>query len=259
MVPAPSTTVVTSHFPSHLPADSRFRLIQGTVRAQCTEEEIDELIQLHRREPLHTGNVPSWLTLLQSGEAYCVPLVDGNQAVKILYLHRTELPSFTPGFLAYRDQLDSNRDGAGTAFTTSFTPANSFLVATVAHSAQTHDNSTGPRRAWLQRFNGLVGDLSGELSRAFLSPEYCALLDTRAEITKPPCPGSSSDWNRYIMSIQINCSHPDRQVAGTAGATHRDVNDDPLTFSVAFNASVLRPGSQLGHFLFPSLGCAVPM
>ncbi|KAI9778466.1 MAG: hypothetical protein M1816_004042 [Peltula sp. TS41687] len=122
-----------------------------------------------------------------------------SPAVKIIYLHQDDMPGFVqkhvldlfdqmcshlqgstdaPGFLAYREQLHSNRDGAGTAFTTSFTRANNLLVAPVAHSSQTDDDSTVPRRAWLQRFNALVGDLAEELYRALLAPEYCTMLET---------------------------------------------------------------------------------
>ena len=270
-------------FPSHLPADTPFRLVDGIVRHECSEEEVDRLIQLHQREPLNHSNTPSWLTLLESGDAYTIPLVDGSHAVKVLYLHRSHLSRFAsdhftslfdrvcrhlhrttdcPGFLKYRQELSSNRDWAGTAFTTSFTRANSFLVAPVAHShhsSEKDEESSVARRVWLQQFNALVGDLSGALYRSILAPAYCDMLECRAEVTNPPCPGSSFQSNRFITSIQINCSHPDRQVSGTAGATHRDQHDDPLSFSVAFNASVIRSSTRLGHFLFPGLGCAAPL
>ena len=275
-----SNANVALPFPFHLPAHTPFRLVQGVVREECSEMEVDQLVQLHWREPLTRGNVPSWLTLLESGDAYTIPLVDGSRAVKILYLHHGDLPRLglghvvnlfnqicdhlcgtanASGFLEYRDELHSNRDGAGTAFTTSFARVNSFLVAPVAHSSEIDKESTAPRRAWLQRFNALVGDLSGVLYRSILASEYCDMLESWAEITNPPCPGSSFESNRFITSIQINCSHPDRQVAGTAGLTHRDRSDDPLSFSVAFNASVVRPSTRLGYFLFPGLGCAVPL
>lgn len=59
------------------------------------------------------------------------------------HLHGT---ADAPGFLKYRPELGSNRDGAGTAFTTSFTRANSFLDAPVAHSHHSSEKDEESRR-----------------------------------------------------------------------------------------------------------------
>ncbi|KAI9828907.1 MAG: hypothetical protein M1826_005830 [Phylliscum demangeonii] len=173
-------------------------------------------------------------------------------------LHRQTLPHMVPAAaVALFDEV--NREGAGTVFSTSFARANNSLAAPVAQSANIDHAPSASSRAWLQRFNALVGDLTGGIYRSVFSEEYRALLETRAEITNPPCPGSAWGQNPFITSMQINCSPPNRQVAGTAGATHRDMHDDPLGFSMAFNASVLRPSTRHGLFLFLGLGCAVPL
>lgn len=54
------------------------------------------------------------------------------------------------------------------------------------------------------------------------------MLETRAEITNPPRPGPSFERNRYITSIQVNCSHPNRQVTRTAGAPYRHANTETV-------------------------------
>jgi hypothetical protein len=56
--------------------------------------------------------------------------------------------------------------------------------------------------------------------------------------------------------VQVNCSGK-IPLGGTAGDTHRVGEDDPLSYSVAVHASVLREGSEQGVMLFPSLRCAV--
>lgn len=139
-----------------------------------------------------------WVQIIKPGEAYTVevraPGIDGDQetealrATKLVVLDRRTLPEFVPdgrqqyeelqrhvwgrcsvskggqkptrhdGFLDIRSQLKDNRDGKGTAYTTSFTAANSSLVAPVAHSY----NSDETCQRWLQRFNGLSGDFAGK-------------------------------------------------------------------------------------------------
>ncbi|KAI9789606.1 MAG: hypothetical protein M1816_005915 [Peltula sp. TS41687] len=139
----------------------------------------------------------------------------------------------------------------------SFATANNFLVAPVEHTAS---GQTGEEiKAWLKTFNGLAGEFEGQFMRAILSPPYVRLLEYRADLINRPCPGSSFRVNRCFTSIQINCSTLSMQLAGTAGHTHQDAADDLVAFSVSFNASVLRSNTRIGLFLFPTLGCAVPL
>ncbi|KAI9834336.1 MAG: hypothetical protein M1826_004262 [Phylliscum demangeonii] len=210
------------------------------------------------REILHAGNVPPWLTVLRPGQAYEIPLVGGGRVVKVVVLHRQMMPRMVPAAVV-RLFDEACQHLHGDAFSTSFTRASHFLVAPVAQSANIDHAPSAGSRAWLQRFNALVGDLTGGIYRSIFSDAFCEMLETRAEMTNPHCPGSAWGNNPFVSSIQLNCSHPSRQVAGTAGATHRDAHDDPLAFSMTFNASVLRPSTRLGLFLFPGLGCAVPL
>ena len=94
-------------------------------------------------------------------------------------------------FDTYRPTMAGNRDGLKTAYTTSFTTANNFLVAPVAHAVQGNASSRAgtpaekeayleAQRAWLTEFNGLAGDVAGTLVRALVSPEQNPLLLSEA-------------------------------------------------------------------------------
>lgn len=72
-------------------------------------------------------------------------------------------------------------------------------------------------------------------------------------------PRKDSGAESIPHAIQVNSSTPEAQVAGVAGSTHRDGADDPMSFSISINASVLRPSTSLGYFLFPTLRCIVPL
>jgi hypothetical protein len=109
---------------------------------------------------------------------------------------------------------------------------------------------------WLQQLNGCAGVFGGLLLQKALALPYVAWLQRRAELTNPPCPGLTSDANCFLMLVQVNCSNK-MALAGTAGNTHRNGDDDTLSYLVAIHASVLRRGSEQGLMLFPSLRCAV--
>jgi hypothetical protein len=146
------------------------------------------------------------------------------------------------GITVYRSLLRSNRDGRGTAFTTSFTLANNRRVAPVAGSASDSlADSLQKQRCieWLQNLNGCAGEFGGLLLRWVLAPPYVEWLERRAELTNLPCPGLTRGANCFLMSVQVNCSGK-KPLGGTAGDTHRDGEDDPLSYSVAVHASVLR-------------------
>ena len=285
----------TRPFPAILsPTDDRWEVIHGESHPDCTAAEVDRIVDAVASGRFDAKDYP-WLTFLESGQAYTVPLSNGARAVKAMYLHQDDLDGFVPsaavdlvqelmthirgqgdgtavqnGFDTYRPTMAGNRDGLKTAYTTSFTTANNFLVAPVAHAVRGNVSSYAgtaaekeayleAQRAWLTEFNGLAGDVAGTLVRALLGPDYVDVLDARADLNNPPCPGKTPDLNRFVTSIQVNRSTPTAPVAGTAGGTHRDLHDDPLSFSIAINASVVRPSTQLHFLLFPTLGVAIPV
>ena len=152
-----------------------------------------------------------------------------------------------------------NRDGPGMAYETAFTVKDS-LVVPVAHavcgdvskhpgSPRDKEASLQAQRTWLTRFNGLAGDVAGTFIRTLLNPAYVEILDARADLTNPPCPGQTLDLNRFTTSVQINSSTPKLQVAGEARGAYSDNNHDALSFSVLLDASVLREGTDLNFSL----------
>ncbi|KAI9801626.1 MAG: hypothetical protein M1826_005134 [Phylliscum demangeonii] len=193
--------------------------------------------------------------------------------VKVMYVHRDDLARFgmSPagldefdellkhvrgrgdgqtvhdGFATYQSTMAGSCNGFQTAFQTSFTTTDNSLVAPVAHAA------------WLTRFNGLAGDVAGRLTRALLNPDYVNMLDTRADLTNPPCPGQTPNLNRFVTSIQVMHSTPTMPVRGRAGDALPDRSDEPFSFTIAVNASVVRAGTSLNFVLFPALAVAVPV
>jgi hypothetical protein len=170
-----------------------------------------------------------------------------------------ETDQLQDGIVAFRHLLASNRDGRGTAFTTLFTLANHHWVAPVRQSASDpalHSIEQQQCTQWMRQLNGTAGEFGGLLLRRMLAPDYVAWLEKRAELTNAPCPGLTAGTNRFLTSLQINCSDC-KPLAGTAGDTHRDKQDDPLSYSISINASVLQPGARLGLMYFPTLQCAV--
>ena len=101
------------------------------------------------------------------------------------------------GFEHHKPKMASNCDGRGTAFTTTFTAANSFLVAPVAHCGLdlNKPDDCKPHHDWLQKFNGLTGDFAGNLLNRVFSPEFQTILKNRGDITNPPCPGNTPGLN----------------------------------------------------------------
>ncbi|KAI9818981.1 MAG: hypothetical protein M1826_001236 [Phylliscum demangeonii] len=236
-----------------------------------------------------------WLTFLRSRQAFAIPLSNGDLGIRVMYVHRDDLERMRlpevvgeldelmahvrgcgngqvvhDGFATYQPSMVGNRDGPTTAFSTSFIAAGHYLVAPVAHSvcanvswhtgteAEKNDFQQA-QQAWLRRFNRLAGDLAGRLIRGLLPSDYVEMLDARADLTNPPCPGRTPNLNRFLTSIQVNCSTPATPVGGTAGDTHRDSGDEPFSFSVAINASVVRDSTELNFLLFPVLGVAIPV
>ncbi len=146
------------------------------------------------------------------------------------------------GFEYHKPKMASNHDGHGTTFTTTFTATNSFLVTPVAHCGLNLNkpDDCKPHHDWLQKFNGLTGDFTSNLLNCVFSPEFQTILKNHGDITNPPCPGNTPGLNRYITSIQVNSSTVDKHVQGLASNTYQDRGDDPLSFSISFNCSVLR-------------------
>ncbi|KAI9825050.1 MAG: hypothetical protein M1826_007128 [Phylliscum demangeonii] len=236
-----------------------------------------------------------WLTFLRSRQAFAISLSNGDLGIRVMYVHRDDLERMGlpgvvgeldelmahvrgcgngqvvhDGFATYQPSMVGNRDGPTTAFSTSFIAAGHYLIAPVVHSvcanvswhtgteAEKNDFQQA-QQAWLSRFNGLAGDVAGRLIRELLPSDYVEMLDARADLTNPPCPGRTPNLNRFLTSIQVNCSTPATPVGGTAGDTHRDSGNEPFSFSVAINASVVRDSTELNFLLFPVLGVAVPV
>jgi hypothetical protein len=126
------------------------------------------------------------------------------------------------GIVASQHLLTSNHDGHRTAFTTSFTLANHHWVAPVRLSAiDPEDNFVQQRqcRQWMRRLNGTAGEFGGLLLQKALAPRYVEWLEWRAKVMNAPCPGLTAGMNRFLTSVQVNCSGK-RPLAGTAGETH---------------------------------------
>ncbi|KAI9816104.1 MAG: hypothetical protein M1826_001891 [Phylliscum demangeonii] len=154
----------------------------------------------------------AWLTVLRSGQAFAIPLSNGDLGLRVMYAHRDDLErlglpevvseldelvahvrgrgdgrAVQEGFPTYQPSMVGNRDGATTAFSTSFIAAGHYLVAPVAHSVCGHVSwHTGTeaekaafqqaQQAWLTRFNGLADDVAGRLIRGLLPPNYVEML-----------------------------------------------------------------------------------
>jgi hypothetical protein len=70
------------------------------------------------------------------------------------------------GIAVHREPLKSNRNGRGTAFTTSFTLANNYWLTPVAQSATDSVEDSLQKQhctEWLQRVNRCAGEFGGQL------------------------------------------------------------------------------------------------
>ena len=162
------------------------------------------------------------------------------------------------GFMRVKDLMSGNRDGPGTAFTTSLTLYNSWCVAPVAHSVEKEDADNRVPK-WVKTFHILLGNLAQSAMPKFMSQEYIQFCNTRKTIVNSPCFGSSYDTQSYFSSAQVNCSNGEIHVGGKAGDVHTDTQDCKASYSMSVNLSVVRSSSNLGYFWFPNLDLIIPV